>query len=372
MNELWVVKLGSSLITQHGRCLDRDWIAQMAAQISQLHSRGIGAVVVSSGAVAAGLQALQMDGRPEELEELQGAAAVGQPLVMQAWSQALRDNGLRVAQILLSHDDARLRERYLNLRAMVRRLVEYGVIPIINENDSVCTDEIKFGDNDRLAAMVADLAGAQRLVLATDQWGLLTADPRKDPTARRITRADAGDARLDAMAGDGGKLGQGGMRTKLDAARRSARSGVNTWIVHGRQPNLLPGLVDGVVPGTELLAPTGDGVWNARRRWLGTALHVEGDVIIDAGAAKVLRTGEASLLPVGVVDVRGEFLSGDLVRCLDPDGHEVARGLINYAAADMLRLCGAKGHEIEARLGREGDAEVIHRDNLLISGGDLG
>ena len=366
MSGVWVVKLGSSLLTAHGAGLDQAWIARVGAQIAELRRAGRGIVIVSSGAVAAGLSRLQMRARPTDLAQLQAVAAVGQPDVMQAWSQALGAQGLTAAQLLLSHDDARERTRYLNARATLRALLDQGVVPVINENDSVATEEIRFGDNDRLAAMVADLVGAERLVLLTDQWGLFTADPRKQPSARRISRALAADAALDEMAGEGGSLGRGGMVTKLLAARSAARCAIPTWILHGRLPGVLTALDSGVALGTELRPGAETRRWSARQRWLGAALHPHGSYVLDAGACAALKRGDVSLLPVGVLSVEGEFRRGDLVACRDAEGVELARGLSNYAAADARRLCGARGTEIAQRLGWPGEAECIHRDNLVL------
>ena len=367
MSAVWVVKLGSSLLTANGEALDRRWIAQVAAQVAALRAQGVAVVLVSSGAVAAGLARLGRAERPTELAQLQAVAAIGQPDVMQAWSVALAEHGLVAAQLLLSHEEARSRERYLNVRATLRELLAQGVVPVVNENDSVATEEIRFGDNDRLAAMVADLAAAERLLLLTDQWGLATADPRREPGARRISSASAADPALDAMAGGGGSLGRGGMLTKLAAARRAARSGITTWILYGRLPGVLLAAAAGQAPGTCLRPADKQRRWRARQRWLGTALHVQGAYHLDAGAARALRAGRVSLLPVGVTAVDGDFRRGDLVACLDAQGREVARGLSNYSAADAARLCGAQGREVAQRLGRPGEAECIHRDNLVLS-----
>lgn len=367
MSAVWVVKLGSSLLTAHGTALDAVWIADIARQIAALRKHGHAVIVVSSGAVAAGLARLGLAVRPTELARLQAAAAVGQPDVMQAWSRGFAEHGVQVAQLLLSHEEARQRERYLNMRATLRALLEQDVVPVVNENDSVATDEIRFGDNDRLAAMVADLVGATTLVLLTDQWGLFTGNPRTDRRARRISHAFANDRALDAMAGGGGALGRGGMVTKLQAARRAARSGVETWIAYGRMPGILSAVAAGSAPATRLLPGAEAAGWTARKRWLGAALHATGAYILDEGAVCALREGAVSLLPVGVLRVEGEFHRGDLVLCRDTNGAEIARGLSNYAAADARRICGARSGELGERLGWLGEPECIHRDNLLVT-----
>ncbi len=367
MSQVWVVKLGSSLLTAHGTALDVAWIHDIAAQIAELRRQGRDVVVVSSGSVAAGVARLGLSARPTELAHLQAAAAVGQPDVMQAWSRAFAVQQAQVAQLLLSHEEARQRDRYLNVRATLRTLLDQGVIPVVNENDSVATDEIRFGDNDRLAAMVADLVGAKTLVLLTDQWGLHTGNPRTDRSARRISHALANDRALDQMAGGGGAFGRGGMVTKLLAARQAARSGIETWIAHGRMPGVLSAVAQGAAPGTRLLPGESAVGWTARKRWLGAALHATGAYVLDAGAVRMLRQGAVSLLPVGVLRVEGEFHRGDLVLCKDESGAEIARGLSNYAAADARRICGARGNELSHRLGWPGEAECIHRDNLVLS-----
>ncbi|MEN8718641.1 MAG: glutamate 5-kinase [Oceanococcaceae bacterium] len=366
MSAVWVIKLGSSLITNHGTVLDHDWIDSIAAQIAARRAQGDAVVVVSSGSVAAGVARLGLGQRPTDLARLQAAAAVGQPDVMQAWSTAFAKRDAQVAQLLLSHEEARQRERYLNMRATLRTLLDLGVIPVVNENDSVATEEIRFGDNDRLAAMVADLVDADHLVLLTDQWGLYTANPQTNPAARRITRALASDAHLDSMAGGGGDFGRGGMITKLLAARQAARSGIDTWIAYGRAAGILAAIARGEAEATHLLAGDTARHWTARKRWMGAAMHAAGRYIIDAGAAHALQTGNVSLLPVGVTRVVGEFHRGDLVLCCDERGREIARGLSNYAAADARRICGLRGADISARLGWPGEVECIHRDNMVV------
>lgn len=367
MSRVWVIKLGSSLLTDHGTALNAAWISSMAAQIQALRKNGLEAVIVSSGSVAAGVARLGLKSRPDDLAMLQASAAVGQPDVMRAWSEGFSRHGVHAAQLLLSHEEARQRDRYLNARATLRALLDQGVVPVVNENDSVATDEIRFGDNDRLAAMVADLVDAERLILLTDQWGLHTGNPINDPSARRVTHALADDPALDAMAGGGGAFGRGGMVTKLLAARQAARSGIDTWVVNGRTPGILDDVARDKAQGSCLRAGRSREGWTARKRWLGAALHARGAYVLDAGAVRALQKDGVSLLPVGVLRIEGEFHRGDLVLCRDENGREIARGLSNYAAADARRICGARGHELSERLGWPGDAEVIHRDNLVLA-----
>jgi glutamate 5-kinase len=362
----WVVKVGSSLLTAKGQGLDRKAIADWATQIAALRQDGREVVLVSSGAVAEGMARLGLRQRPAVLSELQAAAAVGQMGLVQAWESAFQQHGLHTAQVLLTHEDVSNRDRYLNARGTLKALIEYGVIPVINENDTVATEEIRLGDNDTLAALAVNLVEAEALVLLTDQDGLFEADPRASKDARLIAEVELSDPRLDAMAGEGrGELGRGGMRTKLIAARWAARSGAATLIAHGRAPDVLARLAGGEELGT-LLKPA-QGVMAARKRWIAGQLQVRGRLHLDAGAAQVLRDKGKSLLPVGVKKVEGEFGRGDLVLCLDPDGREVARGLVNYDAAESHRILGLASSKVQAALGYPGAPELIHRDNLVLS-----
>src|SRR5688572_17986701 len=304
--------------------------------------------------------------RPKVLSELQAAAAVGQMGLIQAWESAFSQHGLHTAQVLLTHEDVSNRDRYLNSRGTLKSLLEFGVIPVINENDTVATDEIRLGDNDTLAALAVNLIEADVLVILTDQDGLFDADPRTHPDAKLISEAELSDARLEAMAGEGrGELGRGGMRTKLIAARWAARSGAATVIAHGRAPEVLATVVAGRPVGT-LLLPA-QGVMAARKRWIAGQLQVRGKVHLDAGAVAVLRDKGKSLLPVGVKKVEGSFGRGDLVQCLDPEGREIARGLINYDAAESQRILGLASAKVQEALGYPGAPELIHRDNLVLS-----
>jgi glutamate 5-kinase len=362
----WVVKVGSSLLTAKGQGLDRQAIGEWAAQVAALRKAGREVVLVSSGAVAEGMARLGLKKRPAVLNELQAAAAVGQMGLVQAWESAFQQHGLHTAQVLLTHEDVSDRDRYLNSRGTLKALLEYGVVPVVNENDTVATDEIRLGDNDTLAALAANLIEADALVILTDQDGLFDADPRANPDAKLIAQAELSDAKLEAMAGEGrGELGRGGMRTKLIAARWAARSGAATVIAHGRAPGVLASLLAGTPVGT-LLLPA-QGVMGARKRWIAGQLQVRGRLHLDAGAAQVLREKGKSLLPVGVKRVDGDFGRGDLVACLDPEGREVARGLVNYDASEARRILGLASAKVQEALGYPGAPELVHRDNLVLS-----
>ena len=362
----WVVKVGSSLVTAKGQGLDRQAIADWAGQIAALRKAGCEVVLVSSGAVAEGMARLGLKKRPALLSELQATAAVGQMGLVQAWESAFQQHGLHTAQVLLTHEDVTERDRYLNSRGTLKALLEFGVVPVVNENDTVATEEIRLGDNDTLAALAVNLVEADVLVILTDQDGLYDADPRLNPDAKLISEAELSDAKLEAMAGEGrGELGRGGMRTKLLAARWAARSGAATVIAHGRVADALEKIARAEAIGT-LLKPA-QGVMAACKRWIAGQLQARGRVHLDAGAVQVLRDKGKSLLPVGVKKVEGEFSRGDLVLCLDPDGREVARGLINYDAAESRRIVGLPSAKVQEALGYPGAPELIHRDNLVLS-----
>ncbi|MBU6504580.1 MAG: glutamate 5-kinase [Betaproteobacteria bacterium] len=362
-----VIKIGSSLLTNDGKGLDQNaiqaWVAQVAA-LRQLHKE---VVLVSSGAVAAGMQRLGLAERPKALHLLQAAAAVGQMGLAQVWESCFSQHNIRTAQILLTHEDLAARKRYLNARTTVTTLLQWGVVPIINENDTVATDEIRVGDNDTLGALVTNLIDADGLIILTDQAGLFTADPRRDPAASLVREGRAGDPALEAMAGGAGSmLGRGGMFTKITAAKRAARSGAHTAIVSGREPLVLERLAAGELIGTQLTAPTP--TLPARKQWLADHLQVKGELTLDAGAARALRAEGKSLLPIGVVAVSGDFERGELVRCVDPEGREVARGLINYGAAETSKILKTPSESIESALGYVDEEELIHRDNLVTLG----
>lgn len=360
-----VVKVGSTLVTNEGRGLDHEAVANWAGEISSLSREGREMVLVSSGAIAEGVKRLGWKSRPHAIHELQAAAAVGQMGLAQAYESAFATFGLRTAQILLTHDDLADRRRYLNARSTLRTLLALGVIPIINENDTVTTDEIKVGDNDTLGALVANLIEADVLVLLTDQAGLYDADPRKDPTAELVREARAGDPALEAMAGGAGSaLGKGGMLTKVLAAKRAARSGASTVIASGREAKVLTRLAAGEAIGTVLAAPTVS--LAARKQWLADHVQLAGKLMLDAGAVRALSQDGKSLLPIGVVAVEGSFERGEVVGCYAPDGREVARGLVNYGAQDAARIVRKPSAEIEAILGYVDEAELIHRDNLVL------
>lgn len=360
-----VIKIGSSLLTNDGQGLDHAAIARWTAQIAALRNEGRQVVLVSSGAIAEGLQRLGWRKRPSALHELQAAAAVGQMGLVQVYEQCFAAHGLRTAQILLTHEDLADRRRYLNARSTLRTLLALGVVPIINENDTVVVDEIRFGDNDTLGALVTNLLEADALVILTDQPGLYTADPRKDPAATLVAHARAGDPALLAMAGGAGStVGTGGMATKVTAAARAARSGAHTVIVSGREPDVLARLARGERIGSHLEAATRP--LAARKQWLADHLQVAGQLHLDAGAAQVLQHEGKSLLPVGVVRVEGHFERGAVVACLDPAGREVARGLVNYGADDARKVAGQPSSAIEALLGFIDEPELIHRDNLVV------
>ncbi len=360
----WVVKIGSALVTGDGKGLDRDSLRQWVDQVADLIEAGNEVVIVSSGAVAEGMKRMAWRQRPSSLHELQAAAAIGQMGLVQAWESCFQRRGLHTAQVLLTHDDLSDRKRYLNARSTLRALVGFGVVPVVNENDAVANEELRLGDNDTLAALVANLIEADLLVLLTDQQGLFEADPRTDPDAALVTHAQAGDPSLDAMAGGGGLLGQGGMQTKVRAARLAARSGAATVIAYGRTERVLQRLLAGESVGT-LLTPSQQPD-AARKRWLAGQLQVKGRLVLDAGAVRVLRDSGRSLLAVGVKDVRGGFRRGEMVVCVDEQGREVARGLVNYSADEARRIQGRPSGEIEGILGYVDEHELIHRDNLVL------
>jgi glutamate 5-kinase len=361
----WVVKIGSALLTADGRGLDRGAMAVWVEQMVALREAGVELVLVSSGAVAAGMSRLGWTSRPSAIHELQAAAAVGQMGLVQAWESSFAQHGRHTAQILLTHDDLSDRKRYLNARSTLRTLVDLGAIPVINENDTVVTDEIRFGDNDTLAALVANLVEADLLVILTDRDGMFDADPRHNPDAQLIYEARADDPALDAVAGGvGGALGRGGMQTKLRAARLAARSGAHTIIVGGAIEQVLARLKSGERLGT-LLAPE-RGLLAARKQWLAGHLQTRGTLQLDAGAVKALLESHKSLLPVGVKSVQGNFRRGEMVVCVDPEGREIARGLANYSAVEAQKIVGQPSDAIERLLGYVDEPELVHRDNLIL------
>jgi glutamate 5-kinase len=362
----WVVKIGSSLVTNQGRGLNLAAIQQLSDQISALRTRNKQVVLVSSGAVAEGMVRLNWKKRPHALHELQAAAAVGQMGLVQAYESQFQRHRIHTAQVLLSRDDLTDRTRYINARSTLRTLLKLGVVPIINENDTVATEEIRFGDNDTLAALVANLVESQLLVIMTDKDGLYDRDPGKHAGAKLIASSSAEDRTLDSYAGpSGGELGRGGMITKISAARRAARSGAATLIVSGTEPELLVRLSEGEPLGTLLLP--GEGTLAARKQWIANHLKPCGVLHLDAGAVRVLLEKGSSLLAVGVTRVEGTFGRGDVVVCLSPEGREVARGLVNYDSSECERIKSRPSAEIEAILGYVSEPELVHRDNLALS-----
>jgi len=360
-----IIKVGSSLVTNDGRGLDHNAIQNWAAQIASLRKMGKEVVLVSSGAIAEGMQRLGFTRRPTEIDELQACAAVGQMGLAQIYETSFRQYDIGTAQVLLTHADLADRERYLNARSTLRTLLRFGIVPIINENDTVVTDEIKLGDNDTLGALVANLIEADALIILTDQAGLYSADPRKNPDAEFIHHASAGDPKLEEMAGGAGSsIGRGGMLTKILAAKRAANSGAHTVIAWGREPEVLVRLVRGEAIGTHLIAQTAP--LAARKQWLQDHLQTTGQFILDDGAVSKLVNEGKSLLPIGVVDVLGEFGRGAAVTCLNQSGVAVARGLTNYSSGDARRIRRHASSEIAGILGFIEESELIHRDNLVL------
>ena len=362
-DKTWVIKVGSSLLTNHGAGIDRSLVQGWVDDIAALKKGGARVVLVSSGAVVEGMKRLGLSERPHSIHMLQAAAAVGQMGLVEVYESAFQNHHLHTAQILLTHDDLRSRQRYLNARSTFWQLLDLGVVPVVNENDTVVTDEIKFGDNDTLAALVANLIGAETLLLLTDQPGLMTADPAKDAGAELVTTLPAADKTLDDMAGEGSALGRGGMITKIQAARVAARSGANTIIASGREPSVISRISRSERVGTLLTAA--DESMVARKQWLAT-LPVKGTLLLDTKACQALTADGRSLLAVGVTETRGNYTRGEMVSCVTADGHEIARGMANYGGSDVQRICGISSDRIESILGFVVEEELIHRDNLVL------
>jgi glutamate 5-kinase len=362
----WVVKVGSALLTNNGQGLDEALIAQLVKDIVTLIKQGKEVVLVSSGAVAAGVSKLGLAGRPEKIHQLQAAAAVGQMTLVQAYETAFKKAKKQTAQILLTHDDLSNRKRYLNARSTLLALIEMGVVPLINENDTVVTDEIRFGDNDNLAALVTNLIQAEVMVILTNQHGMYDSDPDENPNAQLLDGLSANDPSLKEMAsGSKDGLGRGGMITKVQSAALAARSGATTIIAHGAEQKILERLAKGEVLGTLLWADKDSE--SARKQWIASHLNMAGELKLDDGAVKVLRNKNSSLLPVGVTEVRGDFARGDMVLCTDAEGRAVARGLVNYSADEAKKIAGKSSDEIESVLGYIDEPELINRDNLVLS-----
>ena len=361
-----VVKVGSSLVTNEGRGLDAVAIGQWCEQLAALVKDGREVIMVSSGAIAEGMKRLNWTTRPKAIHELQAAAAVGQMGLVQVYETKLRENGIGSAQVLLTHADLADRERYINARSTLLALLQLGVVPVINENDTVVNDEIKFGDNDTLGALVANLVEADALVILTDQRGLYSADPRKDPTARFVHEAKAGDPALEAMAGGAGSsIGKGGMITKILAAKRAAGSGASTVIAWGREPQALIRLTQGEPIGTLLVAQTQK--MQARKQWMADHLQMRGSVTVDAGAVVKVQGEGKSLLPIGMTAVQGDFSRGDVIAIRSPEGVEIARGLANYSSSEARLICRKASSEFEKLLGYTGEPEMVHRTNLVLT-----
>lgn len=361
----WVVKIGSALLTNDGEGLDSGAIGRWVDQLVQLRKQGMEIVLVSSGAVAEGMTRLGWSERPKELNRLQAAAAVGQTGLVQAYEDHFQRHDIHTAQILLTHDDLTNRNRYLNARASLRTLIQMGVVPVVNENDTVVTDEFRFGDNDTLAALVGNLIEADGVILLTDQQGLFTADPRSNPQAELISEVQAEDEAIVAMAGGGGKLGRGGMATKVRAAKLAARSGAVTLIASGREADVLLRLKAGEAVGT-LLIPEKSPM-AARKQWIAGHLQARGTLVLDAGAVQALQSRGKSLLPAGVKGLSGQFTRGEMVLMVDESGQMVARGLVNYGADDAQRIMGKPSRMINELLGYVSEEELVHRDNLVLA-----
>lgn len=362
-NKRWVVKVGSAFLTNDGEGLHKPTITKLAEQIAFLRSHDIEVILVSSGSVAAGVSQLGMDARPSRVDELQAAAAVGQASLVRHYEQAFQPFNIQTAQVLLTHSDIANRERYLNARSTLLRLLELKVLTVVNENDTVATDEICFGDNDSLGSLVANLVGAELLVILTDQNGLYTADPRSNPSATLLHEVRANDPNIKAMATGGTSLGRGGMVTKLSAAQIASRSGASTIIANGREARVLERLYQGECLGTLLTASERV---PSKKQWMAGQMKIAGKVVIDNGAAKVLQQSGKSLLPVGVLSVEGEFMRGELISCVSQAGNEIARGLSSYSAAETKLIMGKASGDIRTLLPFAPDDELIHRDNLVI------
>lgn len=364
-SKCWVVKVGSSLVTNNGRGLDLDAIEDWAGQLVAMQKRGIRVVLVSSGAVAEGVARLELKSRPKQVQLQQAAAAVGQMGLIQAYESCFMRHGVHAAQILLSHDDLSDRTRYLNARSTLTTLLDIGVVPVVNENDTVATAELCFGDNDTLAALVANLINADVMLILTDQDGLFDADPRSNSSAQLVGSASAMDASLSDMAGEGSSLGRGGMTTKISAAKLASRSGTNTLIANGREQQILSRLLEGEEIGTLLY--TDKEPVTAKKQWIASQLTLKGSIVLDSGAVTVLKDSGRSLLAVGIKAANGAFSRGDVVACVDENGAEVARGLVNYGKGEIEQIKGQSSEKIEDLLGYVGEEEIIHRDNLILS-----
>jgi len=360
----WVIKVGSSLVTRDGQGLDHEQISSWVKQICSLRQQGHHIVLVSSGSVAEGLVRLGWGKRPEALNDLQAAAAVGQMGLIQAYESKFQQHGVHTAQVLFTHEDMSDRKRYLNARSTLNRLLDLGVVPVVNENDTVAIEEIRFGDNDRLAALTANLVEADMLIIMTDQDGMYDSDPRRHAEANLLESVSVDDEKLESMAAGSGALGRGGMVTKVQAARLAARSGAATLVVGGRSDNVLSQIADGQIIGT-LFSPANEPM-AARKQWLAGHMVLPGKLQLDDGAVKVLKQSGKSLLPVGVKAVFGDFQRGAVVACINGQGQEIARGLVNYNAQEIEKIKGQPSAEIRNLLGYVDESELIHRNNLVL------
>ena len=360
----WVIKIGSALITDNGCGLKHDNLDNWVNQISALRERGIDIVIVSSGAVAEGLTRLNWKNRPNIIHKLQAAAAVGQMGLIQAYETCFQKYNKQTAQVLLTHDDISNRTRYLNARTSLNTLLQLGVVPIVNENDTVAPDEIRFGDNDTLAGLVANLIDAELLVLLTDQNGLYTSDPRKDSSAELIEQAKADDESLEKYAGDSSNYGRGGMLTKLKAASIASKSNTQTIIASGNESSILLKIANSEKVGT--LLTTSEDTLQAKKQWLANQAYLKGSVTIDSGAVTAIIKSGKSLLPIGVKSITGEFKRGEIISCIDLDGKEIARGLSNYDSIQATSIMGKSSEEIGELLDCKDEDELIHRDNMIL------
>ena len=364
--QIIVVKIGSSLLTNNGKGLDRTAIYEWAKQIAHLHNQGHQVLLVSSGAVAEGVVRMNLEERPKKLQALQACASIGQMGLIETWWSALIQYGVQSAQLLLTHDDLANRSRYLNAASTLQQLLEWRVLPVINENDTVSVDEIKFGDNDSLGAMVAAMVKADLYIILTDQQGVYTANPRNNPDAKLIKTERAMADYLFDIAGDGGKLGRGGMLTKIRAARLAAMGGCPTVIVSGAFEQVINRVVAGEPLGT-LLTTNEDDKLIAKKQWLAAHLRMAGRLVMDDGAVEAVIRNHKSLLPVGVVEVQGDFDEGDVVECVDKEGVRIAVGQVDFSATEARRIARKRNSEIETILGKHDERHVmVHRDNMAI------
>lgn len=361
-----VVKVGSGLLRATHGGLREDVVRHLVQQLSTLRRQGYDVLLVSSGAIALGIQSLGQPRMPRTMGYQQAAAAIGQSQLIWTYERLFNAAGQKVAQILLTHEDIRHRSRYLNARHTLLTLLHYGIIPVINENDTVSVAEIRFGDNDTLSAMVCNLIDADLLIILTDLDGLYTADPRLHVDATLIPQVEKIDSRIEAMAGTSThRTGRGGMKSKIQAAKVACASGIHTYIANGLHPDTVLRILAGENVGTHILAPPSARL-SSRKRWIGYALKAKGEIVVDEGAKQALTTGGRSLLPSGIIDVSGHFRFGDAVSCVDAKAQHFAQGLVNYDTTELLAIKGQHTSQIAEILGYKAYDEVIHRDNLVL------